>query len=562
MPDRRRAPTPPRVDPLTASARVITQAQIGDRNLFQYESWQNEAWGYWRDLGPFNYGITWLSNALSRVRLMAAELVPGGDEPAPLTEGPAADLMEQFAGGLPGQAAVMKALGTQVGVPGEGWLVARRTDPKVPLWMADWSVMSTSAIRPARGRAGTGGFEVRVDDAVWEPLPTESLVTRIWEPDAQFPWRAHSSARAALGIMRRIDLLERRIVATLVSRLAMNGLLLIPQEGTITVPEQYGDSPDPFVKMLIEIASNNIRNPGGASASLPIPIRFQSDLIEKWTHLTFGDGIAEELLKEREAEIRLLATTLNMPAEVLLGMGDVNHWSAWQLEESGIKLHISPVAETIVNGLTVGYLHPMLDASGEDIVGPNGGKVVVWYDASELTARPDKSASTLSAYDRIEASGTALRRESGLDESDKPSKEEVREQLLKKLAAMPATALTAMAQLLGEPVPQAPVPGAPARGPGADGEGDGPPGEPSTSPAQAAPGTGPPPTRDNPPPPPGPDVPGSASISGPAAGRLAEALSRTSPASRFAPTVRWPVNGNKPGAKPDVKPRDGPRRRR
>lgn len=540
MPDRHRTPTLPRQDPLVASVQIMEAAQRRDRLLWQDETWQDEAWAFWDSLGEFNFGITWLSQALSRVRLTAAEQVPGGDEPEPLTDGPAAELVEQLGGGIAGRAALMKSLGVQLGVPGEGWLVAERPDVGVPLALADWSVKSTGEIRPYRGRA-EADYEIRVGDIEWKPLLGDSLVARIWEPHKRWSWKADSSARSAIPIMREIDLYNRRIIATMVSRLAMNGVLLIPQEGAIDVPTQYQDSPDPFVQMLIDIASNNIKNPGGASASIPIPIRFPSEFIEKWKHLTFGDGVDEPLLKARDSAIGRLATTLNMPAEVLKGVGDVNHWTSWQLEESGIKLHISPPAETIVGGLTVGYLHPMLKDLGEDTVGPNGGKIVVWYDPSELTTRPDKSAQALQAYDRVELSGAALRRESGLDEGDAPTPDEERRQILKKLAGMPATALNALAQLLGEAPPQAPVAGAPQpSGPGGETGGQ-PPAEPAATPA-----TGQPDTRDNPPPPP------QSAVAAVLANRVD--LTRT-PVAAVNGRRGPPVNGNRHS-------RDGPRQRR
>jgi hypothetical protein len=496
MPDRLRR-TPP--VPLVASAQVMDRRTANDRILFEDESWQNEAWSFMDSLGEFNFGINWLSQALSRVRLTAAEQLPGGGEPVPLTEGPAADLMEQLGGGIGGRAVIMRSLGVQLGVPGEGWLVAQRPDISVPLALADWSVKSTEEIQPSRDK--NSDFEIQVGERDWKPLPPESLVSRIWEPHKRWSWKADSSSRSAIPIMREIDLYNRRIIATMVSRLAMNGILLIPQEGTIAVPPQYADAVDPFVSMLIDIASNNIKNPGGASSSIPIPVRFPSELIEKWKHLAFGDGVDDPLLKARDSAIGRLATTLNMPAEVLKGMGDTSHWNAWQITEEGIKLHISPTAETIVGGITIGYLHPMLLADGQSLIGPRGGKIVCWYDPSELTSRPDKSGQALTLYDRGELSGTALRRESGFDEGDKPTVDELHDMVLKKQAlATPALSEQALGELTGQPVtPQTPVAGVPhPSGPGGAGDK-------TSAPAPAAPpATGPPPTRDKPPPPPGP----------------------------------------------------------
>jgi hypothetical protein len=500
VPDRRRSPTPPPA-PITAAARTYqaTQGTSQDR-VFQYESWQQESWAFYDSLGEFRYGVDWLSAALSRVRLTAAELVPGGEEPMPITEGPAAHLVEALGGSVAGRAALMKSIGAQLSVPGEGWLVAERADEKIPLEQADWSIKSTDEIRPARG-GNTAGYEVRVDDNAWRPLHPDSLPVRIWNAHARWSWKADSAARAAIPIMRMIELLNRRIIATLVSRLAMNGILLIPQEGDIATPAAYAEADDPFVAMLIDIAGRNIREPGAATASIPIPIKYPGQFIEQWRHLTFGDGIDEELLKERDEELGRLATTLNMPAEVLTGMGKVNHWGQWQLAEEGIKLHISPVAETIVGGLTVGYLVPMLQALGADLVGPNGGKIVVWYDTSELTARPDKSQQAQAAHDGSTISDAAYLRELGLDEGDKPTDAELQRQLLVRLAAMGNA--DAYNRLFGDnlaPTPgrrtgnQTPTPGGlQPSGPGDTG------GTPALPVSATRPGVGtPPPTRDEP----------------------------------------------------------------
>src|SRR5690606_24874956 len=114
----------------------------------------------------------------------------------------------------------------------------------------------------------------------------------------------------------------------------------------------------------------------------------------------------------------------------------------WQIEESAIKTHISSDVEVIVNSLTVGYLHPRLKALGEPTEG-----VVVWYDTSELSLRPDRSKNAVDLYDRLEINGTALRRETGLNESDRPSRDELREMALLKLAKDPQIGLTAIAEL-------------------------------------------------------------------------------------------------------------------
>lgn len=486
MPDLvRRTTRPAPTDALVAAARTYSAAQITTAtDVFRYDTWQKEAWHFWRTLGEVNYGLGWRAAAMSRLRLTAAEMIPGGEEPETLDTGPAADLMEQFYGGTAGQSAFLKTITTHLDVPGEGWLVAERYDPTIPLVEADWCVQSTESFR-RRSAAGAPIFELRVDENAWRALLPDALPARIWEPDPEYPWRAFSPMQAAIPICRRIELLDRQIVARLLSRLALNGILLIPQEGTLATPAAFADAPDPFVAMLIDIASKNIANPGQASAALPIPIRFASELIEKWRWLTFGDPMDEQLLVERDGELSRLATTLNLSSERLSGgMGDVNHWGISQLEEGEVKTSIAPTAETIVGGVTKGYLHPMLRAAGKPLTGPNGGLIIVWYDTSELTAAPDKSKVTIELYDRGEASGSAARREAGLDESDAMTPDELADWGWKRLVPTVELGPTAISELSG----QQDVPGAGASGPAAA----------PAPPVSTAPAPGAPPTQGEP----------------------------------------------------------------
>ena len=496
MPDSLRLPArlrPPAA--VTAAATPYTPQMWRDGGIFRYQTWQAEAWGFRRSLGEFNQAIDWQSRAMSRVRLLAAEIVPGGDEPQALEDGPASQIVEDFCGGPPGHSAFLKAITPQLLVPGEGWLIAERDHPGIPLAACDWGVYSTEAIQ-AYGNT----FKVRVGEARWRELLPDNLPMRIHEPDPQWPWLATSNAEAAVPIMRRIFLIDSRIIAMMVSRLAMNGLLLIPQEGMFTVPEQYMEAPDPFVAMLIDIASKNIANPGQASAGIPIPVRFTADLIDKWKILKADDPLDEWLLKERIDELGRLGDTLGVARErVTGGMGEQNHWGAALASEEEVRITFAPLAETICGALTKAYLQPMLKAAGLSLVGPHGGRLIVWYDTSELTAKVDKSDAVVKAYDRLEASGTALRRELGLDESDKPTPDELEEMIWKKVAGSETLAPTAVQQLTGTETPGGGV-GAPAEAPAGAGV------SPAPSPAPP-PGPGTQPPRPTQPPPSSTPVP-------------------------------------------------------
>ena len=490
MPDSLPVPTRlrPRPQALTAAATAYTAQEYRAGGVWHTQSWQVEAWAFLETLGEYAEAVDWQARAMSRIALGAAEVTPNG--PQMLEDGPAAMLMAAFCGGAPGHASFLKAITPHLKVPGEGWLVAERADPSIPLAAADWCVYSTECV-DVRG----SGWWVQTGDTVWRPLAPDSLPMRIYQPDARRPWLATSSAKAAVPIMRRIDLIDRRIIAMMVSRLAMNGLMLIPSEGTFEVPPQYQDAPDPFVAELIDIAAKNIADPGRASAGIPIPVKFSGEWIEKWKILKPDDPLDEWLLKEREDELGRLGDALSITRErVTGGVGELNHWNAWQVSEEEVRITFAPDAETICHALTKIYLQPALRSLGLDLLGPNGGQLIAWYDASELTARPDLGAAALNLWDRGELGGVALRRESGFDESDAPDQTELTAWVWRQALKIPELAPEAIKQLTGVTVavPASPMPGPPlAASPGpVSGEPDGP-------------GIGPPDTIAEPPPSPG-----------------------------------------------------------
>jgi hypothetical protein len=172
-------------------------------------------------------------------------------------------------------------------------------------------------------------------------------------------------------------------------------------------------------------------------------------------------------------------------------MSENNHWSAQIASEEETKITFAPLAETICGSVTKAYLQPILRSEGLSPVGPNGGKLIFWYDLSELAARPDKSAPAREAFDRFAIGPTAYRREIGMDESDAPSTAELRQMIWLKAAGTVELIATAVAEVTG----QGPTMGAVD----AQGDGDSSGASPAAAPVVGdGPVTGPPQTRDSP----------------------------------------------------------------
>jgi hypothetical protein len=453
------------------SAAVEVDAPRSDL-LRTTETWQQEVWRYYDTLGEFNYAVSWLSAMLSRVRLYAAELVPGQDEPVRLDDNhPAVDVMNKLAGGVAGQTALMASLAVQLAVPGEGYLVGETRQGA-----ERWSVRSVDEVQ-ARHKQWQVKDENAPNSDQWRDV-VGGHVFRVWRPHKRWYHLADSSSRSARATMRELELVNRHILAQYLSRLASAGIWFLPNEVDFPVREEFADMPNPIMAEIVELARLAIAEPGTASAVIPLLMQMPGEWIKTVadSHLDFTLKIDEKIIEKRDSAIKRLATQVNIPAEVLLGMGDVNHWGAWQIEEGALKTTIAPDAELIANAVTTAYLQPRLAAGGEQ----DTGRFVVWYDMSELTMRPDRSDDAVLLYDRQELSGDALRRETGFDEADKPTGADLLDQALKLvLRTLPDAALTALRELTGatletpsvaaspapEPAPEAaPVP-VPVTGP-------------------------------------------------------------------------------------------------
>lgn len=447
------ATKPRRVAPnaLVASAQVLTGVRTQDPAL-QRKPWQDEAWMFYDSTGPLRYAANWLANLMSRARLQAASLTPGGDEPVPIDSGPAAEAIEGLAGGVNGQSQMLRSCAVDLTVPGVGYLVGRGTD------YPTWRMYSADVLRMHHPATASQDAEYQLqvqDGASWETLEPDSLVVKIWRPHERYYWEPDSPARAALGDLRELHRIRQYIDATLVSRLAGAGIVIIPQEATFPTAPNQPDGTHPFVAELMEVMMSAVKKPGTAAQVVPFPVVLPAQYAEAFRHVRFETEVSEHILEMRESALRQCAITLDVPAEVLTGMADANHWTAWALEESAVKVHAEPLLEVITAALTKGFLHPVLRAGGmppEEVE-----TFVVWADTSELSSKPDKSDDALALLDRGDLSPGAALRETGLSDADSPTDEEFERWAWKQLLKSDTMAPIAL-EALGIKVPESALP--------------------------------------------------------------------------------------------------------
>ena len=401
------------------------------------QDWQAECYRHYGICGEARFAAKFFGHSVSRATLLAATMVAGTTVATPAGE--AADLLDALFNGRDGQTQMLDSIGTHLTIAGECYLVGRQVEG-----VDTWEIVSC--------------LEMVVSGTNWSinygsgipavNLTEQDVVIRIWLPSPAHRIEADSPFRALLPILSEIEWLTRHVFAQITSRLAGSGILIMPQgmtfppppeqalpDGT-TVPAKPANDADSFMATLADAMMAPIEDPSSPSAVVPIVVTAPDDTIDKPRLLTFWSELDAASMGLRNEAIRRFALGMDLPPEQVLGMsgtssgssGSVSHWGAWQVEESTIKLHIEPMLDVIVNGLTVGYLRPLTDDLS-----------LITYDSSALRLRPDRSKEAFELYDRGLISSAALLRENGFDADDTPSGEEFIRWLTIKVASGSAT---------------------------------------------------------------------------------------------------------------------------
>lgn len=371
--------------------------------------WQNLAWEFYDTVGEFRYVADWVGAMLSKATLYPVRIEPDGTR-VRIEDGPAADAVNDLYGGPDGQSEMLRLSGIHATVAGEWFLVGEEGQSQ-----DDWEIYAATEITARAGRWYSGGKQIGKN--------SEPLIIRIWRPHPVRPKESTAPSRAVLPILSEIVALTKHVAAQVDSRLAGAGLLFMPNEvrfPTTTTTNAEGETTsvegdlDSFVADLTDAMVTAISDQSDASALVPMMVQIPGDQVGNIQHMTFWTPLDEHAKEMRDEALRRLGLGLDIPPEIMSGVAETNHWSAWQMDESAIKAHTEPLLKIITNSLTTGYLTPYLKASEVD----EPYLYAIEADTSGLRLRPNRSKEALELYDRGELDGQAMRRETGFGDED------------------------------------------------------------------------------------------------------------------------------------------------
>lgn len=418
------------------------------------DAWQSEAWEYYDAIGEIKYAFTLVASTLSRVRLYAGQNSDPSQPPTPADPddaGGAAAIaaLSRLDSAFGGQPGLMRDAALNLCVPGECYLVQIPAN-KGTGELESWDIRSTDEV------------EIKADGSIYlvtrpggeegsrRRLPSNAFIARIWRPHPRYSDESDSSMRGLLDACSELLLLNKTFRATARSRLNA-GLLYLPDGLSVAgaadpdvvpddeEPEQFVDptlaavdptleEDDDFEEALIEAMTTPIADEESAAAVVPLLVRGPADLGEKLRLIQFERTFDPQLATRADRVLDRIMQGLDVPKDIVSGLANVKYANAIQIDESLIKSHIEPLALLMCDALTVVYLRPALRAAGvsEDQV----SNYTVWYDASEVTSRPNRAEDSDAGYQKSLISGEAWRREHGFNTGDAPSPEEIAIRLL------------------------------------------------------------------------------------------------------------------------------------
>lgn len=352
-------------EPIVATIRPYDDSQrVEDIPTATGNTWQHSAWTLWRRLGELHYPTSQIARLCSRAVYKS--------EPTFNLDEVTSDSVAETA----------RLLALNVLVAGEVWYIHTERDDEGKLLPdgARWEVVSTAAPKwNQKIKHATVKLRVWVADPVLKELP-DSAVQSILDPAREL---------VTLGAQSR---------AQSRSRLSQ-GILLRPKG-----EDNFSD--DFRTGMMTPVQDVD-------SVAAVVPMDIETSDVEAWKFLTLERPYDEDIPMKMERAVRRIALGLDIPPELLLGLGDVNHWTGWLVQEDTWVSHVAPVAQLVAD---------VFATAAEEFT---GAVVEVTPDPGEILARRSTVRDALDAAEIGAVGLSFVRAAIGATDEDAPNEDDI-----------------------------------------------------------------------------------------------------------------------------------------
>lgn len=421
--------------------------------------WQMEAWRLYDIVGELRFLAGWIGDSISQARLYVTEISQSGEESGEVEDDRISSLAAVPLGSGSQRDDNLRLMGIGLAVCGESWIVGEGGATSEP---DAWFVLSPGQIKRA-GQTISVNRPMQIGGGVLELRDGVDLLMRAWRPHPNGIEQSDSPTRSAIPPLREIELLTKREFAELESRLTGAGVWFLPESIDVPRGENDPEGQSGLMSLLARTAAINIQDQSSASARVPIIVPVPDHLLEFMDKFdkpaTFWSELSEQIPLLKDKAIQRVAAAFEVPSELLTGLADSNHWTAWAVGEEGIK-RIKPYLATIADTLTRGFLHPALERA--DIDDPE--RYAYAFDVSPLAVRPNRLPEALELWDRFLITDEEAVKSGAFNPKTMPDGPERLRMLLFRAAEKDPSLLTnpAILEALGVPgvlaIPRRPAP--------------------------------------------------------------------------------------------------------
>lgn len=469
---------------ITASAQRIRltdreQVDATRRRASVASLWQLSAWQCYDNVGEVNYAFNYSASVLSRVRVHAAAVISPDSAPVEVTDAiqvttdsygstegtpngidprlaeRAIHFMDQL-GGHSSKAPMLKAFALNIQVAGECYLAC--IDEK-------WGVHSTSELRITASEQAMWQPSISTVSVVPRILAPGTPIGRIWNQHPRFSADPDSSLRSVLADCEELILLARLMRVAARSRLNA-GILFIPDTLTSAGRTIGSNNPDDeaevdedldeFDKDLYDSITAPVSQEDNAAAIVPLVVRGPADEIKSVNYIQMARDVSGALETRSQTVLNRVLQGINAPKE-LGGAGQSTGAARYSqmLDEQSYKALVEPLALMFSDAVTEIYLQPLLKAdiqiqewAKEDpTIMDQVGRIVCWYDPSEVVTSIDQSAAATTGLNANILSQSAWLKANGFSDNDAATDDELAKRLLLRQPALPPTIVQQLLQI-------------------------------------------------------------------------------------------------------------------
>jgi hypothetical protein len=449
---------------LTAATAIVDLSAGSSWKTWTFgnKDWQAEAWRLYDIVPEQRFLAGRIGDSIAQARLFVTEVDETGEETSETEDQRIRALAAVPLGTGAERDENLRLAGVDLATPGECWIVGEDAVKNPEEARGSWFVVTGAALKRSgdkitvRRPKHRGGSEFVLRDGV-------DYLIRCWRSHPNDLDQADSYTRSAIVPLREIELLTKREFAELDSRLTGAGIMFVPAEADF--PREEGDPPGVkgFMAYIQRAAAASMRDQSTASAMVPIIVSLPAEMmqyVDQIKPITFWSDLSENVGDMKDRAIMRVARSAEIPSEVLTGIGDANHWTAWLISEEGTRW-IKGYLGLIADALTRGFLRPALESMG--VADPE--KYAFAFDTSALAARPNRLEEAIQLHDRNLISDEEVVKAGAFSTEQMPSADELLVQRVWELVKMHPDLLQqeAVQNVLGFPkletVPEAaPVP--------------------------------------------------------------------------------------------------------